>query len=326
MVGIVGLAVVPAGSLILSSALAGIANAAVGHSSSARFQSIHRLLDAGRASALLGILAPTQHLISPMLLGGPTDEIIARSMVIGVAYAMLDLTTVSVQQSITVGSTLRTALPSLVKPLGAVYVVQVPLSAVVLRLHDLSWWPFAVAVLLAIILQNSFSLYLRIRRAYTETIGALASAAELDRPSDSGHAQRVSDLSVAVGRRLGLSRGELERVGYAALLHDVGRLGVGAAEAGDAHLRRGAEIVARIPFLADVAPLIFWSRDERCAVPPIGWMIVITCSRYDQLKLESGEPRAIELLRLEESHPRGRILKALEEIVIGRDGAAKDDS
>ncbi len=41
-----------------------------------------------------------------------------------------------------------------------------------------------------------------------------------------GHASRVSSFAVAVGRRLGLPRDELKYLEYAALLHDVGKIGV----------------------------------------------------------------------------------------------------
>ena len=131
------------------------------------------------------------------------------------------------------------------------------MAAVAIRLYvESGAWAFPIALLLTLILQNSFNLYLRIRRGYSETISALAHAAELDRPHDSGHSRRVADLSIAVGRYIGLSSRDLERIGYAALLHDIGRMGEAGGESAEAHAHRGAEIVASVPFLADVAPLI----------------------------------------------------------------------
>ena len=41
-----------------------------------------------------------------------------------------------------------------------------------------------------------------------------------------GHSQRVSDYSVALAKELGLSREEVEKIRYIALLHDIGKIGV----------------------------------------------------------------------------------------------------
>ena len=40
-----------------------------------------------------------------------------------------------------------------------------------------------------------------------------------------GHSRRVQQLSLAIGRELGLSQAELDLLGHAALFHDIGKLG-----------------------------------------------------------------------------------------------------
>src|SRR6266571_9158331 len=41
-----------------------------------------------------------------------------------------------------------------------------------------------------------------------------------------GHSRRVQRLALALGRELGLSRAELDVLGYAALFHDIGKLAI----------------------------------------------------------------------------------------------------
>ncbi len=178
-------------------------------------------------------------------------------LVAGMMYSGLDILTMAVQQRIAGGLPVAQGIATLQRPLATMYLVHLAMAAVAVRLYAESGaWAFPIALLLTLILQNSFNLYLRIRRGYADTIGALAHAAELDRPHDSGHARRVADLAVAVGRRMGLSSRELERIGYAALLHDIGRMGDVGDDMSGVHAHRGAEIVASIPFLEHVAPLI----------------------------------------------------------------------
>src|SRR5207249_3128994 len=56
--------------------------------------------------------------------------------------------------------------------------------------------------------------------AYTGAIRALATALDARDPYTAGHSERVSVLSVAVGRALSLTEDELEVLRLGALLHD----------------------------------------------------------------------------------------------------------
>ncbi|MDQ3866966.1 MAG: diguanylate cyclase, partial [Actinomycetota bacterium] len=84
-----------------------------------------------------------------------------------------------------------------------------------------------------------------------------------------GHARRVQALSLAIGRHLGLSQGELDVLGHAALFHDIGKLAVpdaillkpAALTEGEwavirRHADEGARIIERLGFLGDAVPAI----------------------------------------------------------------------
>lgn len=275
---------------------------------------LERAVDSIRAVLVIALLSPWQILLrSNDAVSTASDSGLAVVMVIGASYALLDVLTIAVQERQSGGAHVVDGVVLLMRPLGSVYMVHVAMAAVVVRIHPLlGFWGFAIALLLTLILQNSFSLYLRIRRAYAQTIGALAHAAELDRPDDVGHAQRVADLAVAVGRQMGLSSLDLERIGYAALLHDIGRIGGERLEADDEHPRRGAAIVAEVPFLEGVAPLIRHHREGDIDDVPDGAAVIGVCCRFDRLSSSHGAHDALELLELEESGQRGRVVAALQ--------------
>ncbi len=69
-------------------------------------------------------------------------------------------------------------------------------------------------------------LHEELSEAYAATIAVLADAIEAKDAYTRGHCEGVSRLAVEVGRRLELSDEQLDHVRYAALLHDVGKIGV----------------------------------------------------------------------------------------------------
>lgn len=74
-------------------------------------------------------------------------------------------------------------------------------------------------------MENS-RLHAELNEAYASTIAVLADAIEAKDAYTRGHCEGVSKLAVEVARRLDLSAEQLEYARYAALLHDVGKIGV----------------------------------------------------------------------------------------------------
>jgi putative nucleotidyltransferase with HDIG domain len=99
--------------------------------------------------------------------------------------------------------------------------------------------------------------------AYTGAIRALAAALDARDPYTAGHSERVSVVSVAIARQLGLAGEAVEIVRLGALLHDIGKIGIpddvlrkpGALTAAEydtikQHPVLGARILRSVPFLA----------------------------------------------------------------------------
>ena len=105
--------------------------------------------------------------------------------------------------------------------------------------------------------------------AYTGAIRALATALDARDPYTAGHSERVSVLSVAIARALGLTDSEIEVIRLGALLHDIGKIGIpddilrkpgplteAEFELVKQHPVLGARILRAVPFLSSHIPIV----------------------------------------------------------------------
>lgn len=106
-------------------------------------------------------------------------------------------------------------------------------------------------------------------------ITALINALEAKDPYTKGHSSRVSELSVAVAGELGLNKSELRNLHLAALMHDIGKIGVpdkvllketGLTDEEYAlikeHPKTGAKIVKDSKSLNDIIPGILYHHER----------------------------------------------------------------
>ncbi|MCR5092379.1 MAG: diguanylate cyclase [Lachnospiraceae bacterium] len=66
----------------------------------------------------------------------------------------------------------------------------------------------------------------QIQRMTFQTIETIANTIDAKDDYTKGHSRRVSDYSAEIAREMGLSREDVERIRYIALLHDIGKIGV----------------------------------------------------------------------------------------------------
>jgi HD-GYP domain-containing protein (c-di-GMP phosphodiesterase class II) len=108
-----------------------------------------------------------------------------------------------------------------------------------------------------------------IDEAYLDAIAAaFGRVIDAKSPFTAGHSARVADLAEKLGERMGVARSRLRGLRRAALLHDIGKLGVSSAilekpgkldddewSAMRAHAGQTQEILGRIGAFADLAPI-----------------------------------------------------------------------
>ncbi len=137
-------------------------------------------------------------------------------------------------------------------------------------------------------------------RSLVEFTRAFVQATEAQEFRQLGHAERVTAYALAIGRGQGLNRSHLSDLYFAAMLHDIGKLGnANLALESFEHPARGANLVASAPLLSRAAEGIK-SHHERWdgtgfpqglrgeAIPLLG-RIVAAADTFDLLSSERGQ-------------------------------------
>ncbi len=114
-----------------------------------------------------------------------------------------------------------------------------------------------------------------LRAMFIDTTKALAAAIDAKDPYTRGHSQRVAQISLEIAKEMGQSPSEQQKVNIAALLHDVGKIGIEdqilkkPSQLTDEeygiikqHPRWGAMIMGHISQLKDVLPAIQYHHER----------------------------------------------------------------
>jgi hypothetical protein len=118
-------------------------------------------------------------------------------------------------------------------------------------------WSLIPVVALLLLMRQSYALFLDVRQTYRTTVQVLVEAAESQDERKHGHANRTAFLARTIAVRAGLSAVEVERISYAALLHDLGELAQGDPTSDPFAPRpTSADVVQGVEFLKGVEPIL----------------------------------------------------------------------
>ncbi|EGW39956.1 HD-GYP domain-containing protein [Desulfosporosinus sp. OT] len=123
--------------------------------------------------------------------------------------------------------------------------------------------------------RHAFQLYVDMRENYLSTVEALVQALEAKDTYTSGHSERVGKLVVAMAEAIKMSEDKIQSLKYAAVLHDVGKIGVSEIilnkegklmdsewEAIRSHPIIGQTIIKGIKFLYDIGNVVRYHHER----------------------------------------------------------------
>lgn len=146
----------------------------------------------------------------------------------------------------------------------------------------------------------------RLQRGYKGALRSLTAAVDARDPYTKGHTDRVSRYAVAIACELGFEGKRLDDIELAAILHDVGKIGISdeilkkcdtltsrERQAMDAHVSKGGEIIRQSDFLKGALPgvLHHHERFDGCGYPnglhgeelPVVARILAVADTYDAM-------------------------------------------
>lgn len=153
---------------------------------------------------------------------------------------------------------------------GASHTVLALLGLMIASLLSLnSWLGLVLLVLPFMAARRTFRVYAELTEAYTSTVRSLVTAIEAKDPYTRGHSERVAIYARRLAERIALSRADLDLLERAALLHDVGKIGIeldtltSPAQLSAEEVRAirqhpviGSELVGDVEFLSDIVPIV----------------------------------------------------------------------
>jgi putative nucleotidyltransferase with HDIG domain len=191
----------------------------------------------------------------------------------GVVYYLLSGALAVTAISLRTGVAARTVWAKDIGAIAPNLIGLVPLGWLMAQIFTLpngvGWWATALFVVPLFTTRLAYHRYVETRELFEQTIGALANAVDARDKYTRGHSNRVSRIAEAMCRVMNLPEPEIEKIKWAGLLHDVGKIGVrdnillkeGPLNREERTLMNqhptiGAEIVAPARQLSEEAPLI----------------------------------------------------------------------
>ena len=194
-----------------------------------------------------------------------------------------------------------------------------------------------------------------LQRTFRETIQGLVSTLEAKDKYTSGHSRRVTEYTLMIGRTMGLSTPELEKLEWAGLLHDIGKIGIRLEalnkpikitheehEMFKDHAVMGKQILESIHFLRDIIPLVYHHHEwyDGSGYPegiegehiPLGARILTVADSYDAMvsdrpyrKAMSGSEAIAELRRFTGTQFDPEIVNVFIPLLVEQVGISSDE-
>lgn len=163
-------------------------------------------------------------------IGGDPDRpvsVLAQLTAAGIVFSLTNIALAVTLASLRTGQPIRRvwvlSIGNVLPPL----IAQVPLGWLMAEVAvRVGLWAALMVVIPLQLARFSLSRYTEIRDLFFGSVSALSQAIDAKDGFTRGHADRVSRIAGAVARELGLSEREIEQIELAALLHDIGKIGV----------------------------------------------------------------------------------------------------
>ena len=200
-------------------------------------------------------------------------ESFVAALLAGSAFVVVNWTLAILAVSARTGAAIRTVWAQDLGGVAISLIGLVPLAWLMAQTFNLpnsvGWWATPLFVVPLFTTRLAYARYVETRELFEQTIEALSKAVDARDPYTRNHSSRVSHIAEAMCRVMKLNENEIEKIKWAGLLHDIGKIGIrdnvllkeGPLDKSERilmnqHPTIGAEIVAPATQLSEEAPLI----------------------------------------------------------------------
>jgi putative nucleotidyltransferase with HDIG domain len=224
------------------------------------------------AAAAAGVAGMAFDLTARAVVGNPLAEFLL-ALAASAVFLALTWVLAVVAVAARTGDAMRTIWAQDVSGVAANLVGLAPLAWLMAQVFQLpggvGWWATPLFIVPLFTTRLAYARYVETRELFEQTIEALAKAVDARDPYTRNHSSRVSHIAEAMCRVMRLPEAEIEKIKWAGLLHDIGKIGIrdnvllkeGPLDKRERilmnqHPTIGAEIVAPASQLSTEAPLI----------------------------------------------------------------------
>jgi putative nucleotidyltransferase with HDIG domain len=144
-----------------------------------------------------------------------------------IVYYLINSSLFMIVISLAEGVPILSVWKNRIRGIIATYIALAPIGFVMVMVYvNIGIWGIILFFFPLILARRSFELYTRMRKIYLDTIRTLAAAIDAKDPYTKGHSERVAKIAVVLATELNLSDRDIENIEYAALLHDIGKIGI----------------------------------------------------------------------------------------------------
>lgn len=148
-------------------------------------------------------------------------------MVFVLIYFLVETLLISILFSILYNKNLIKVCINYMKLAAINILAMIPFALALVISYDANnYLGIALVIIPILLVRYTIQLKINSQNQYLETINALMHAMEARDKYTEGHSERVSDLTVGIAKELNLTNSHIENLKIAALLHDVGKIGI----------------------------------------------------------------------------------------------------
>lgn len=144
-----------------------------------------------------------------------------------ISYFLMNKVLLAMLQSIYTGISVRKCVTNEFVLSLISYLIMVPFGMMFAFLYNsYGYWGIIIPLFPVLLIKYTFTYYAEAKLQYVQTVETLMNAIDARDQYTQGHSKRVGEIACLMAKELGYSQRAIEKLRIAAMLHDIGKIGI----------------------------------------------------------------------------------------------------